>query len=180
MKSLNLYWLDKADHLLAPADVASLTLDDPALSLLSNLRIDSHVPAILAHEGFLSEQVSSKLVVNQDHQLVGIVSRQDLSEQNILRIQSESRMARQTILVADLMTPRAALLAMEYADLQQATVRDVLAALQAAGEAHCLVLDRHSHNIHGMISVTDIAARLHQPVVIERQPTVINLCSLPT
>lgn len=180
MKNLSLGNLQQADHLLSPSQLPALTLNDSALVLLNNARIDYHVPAVLARAGLLSEEVSAKLVVDSSHHLVGVIMREQVSEQNILRLQSENRVTRDDILVKDVMHPRALLLAADYAEIKTATVGDVISAMRKAGENQLLVRDPISHEIHGMIAMADIIQRLHKDVVVEKPPTVLNLCSLQT
>lgn len=156
MKALTLYWLDTMDQLNHRRATKESSLQSPALSLLSQQCIDSSLPAILAQETFRSEWVSAKLVVNQEHQLLGIVSAAHLSEQNILRLQSEQRIPRAEILIHDLMQARADILVMDYQDIQTASVYDVAVALKAAGQPHCLVVDRGAHIVHGFFSIQDV------------------------
>jgi CBS domain containing-hemolysin-like protein len=86
-----------------------------------------------------------------------------------------SGVSRSKLLVNDLMRERLSLRSIEISDLEQATVGDVIHTLQENGEQHCLVIDRAKHNIRGLISASDIARRLHLPVVIEQTPTFISI-----
>lgn len=180
MKNISLGNLQQADHLLSPSQLPTLTLNDKALDVLNTARIDYHMPAVVAGESFLSEEVSAKLVVDSDHQLVGVVTREHVSEQNILRLQSQGRVTRDAILVNDVMQPRALLLAADYAEIKAASVADVVAAMRKTGESQLVVRDPITHAIHGMITMADIVQRLRKDVVVDKPPTILNLCSLQT
>lgn len=168
MKNLPLHTLQKNDHLYSPQQLPVISLQSPALSVLNTLRIDSHIPAVLARDSLLSEEVSAKLVVNAEHQLIGVITRAQLSEQNILRVQASNRQKRTELLVSDVMIPRSLLHAVELQVLQQASIADVIAALRKAGEDQLLVLDGHNHEIHGMLVMSDISQRLHMPLINEK------------
>jgi CBS domain containing-hemolysin-like protein len=73
------------------------------------------------------------------------------------------------------MRHRTSLRSIDITDLQGASVGDVIHTLQENGEQHCLVIDRKSHHIRGMISASDIARRLHLPVIIEQTPTFASI-----
>lgn len=155
MKTLTLHWLNNENQLSQHRAHKVISVNNPALSLLSQQCIDSCLPAILAQKTFHSEQVSAKLVVNPSHQLLGIISAAHLSEQNILRIQSEQRIARDEVLIRDLMQIRTNILAIDYEDAKAASIHDVAIALKATGQTYCLVADRQVSVIHGFLSMQD-------------------------
>ncbi|HDY84001.1 MAG TPA: hypothetical protein ENH48_13730 [Halieaceae bacterium] len=67
------------------------------------------------------------------------------------------------------MRPRATLDALAYADLELATVGDIINSLQHYAHQHCLVVDKASHRLRGILSVSDIAKKLK--IKIELQHT---------
>jgi Mg2+/Co2+ transporter CorC len=84
-------------------------------------------------------------------------------------------MAREDITVRDLMIPRSQQKVVNYQQLVDATIGDVLDALQTNGTLHCLVVDQEQHHIRGIISASDIARRLHIPVEIATPTTFVDI-----
>lgn len=180
MKQLTLYSLDAQDHLVQPDDFISPELNTPALTWLTDFK--QHQPTLLEADTLATDAVMMlerehshlKLVVDAQEELVGLITSQQLSAQNIMRrvVLGE---ARSEITVRDLMLPRQQLRALAYQDLQHCSVADVLHTLQREGEAYCLVLERDSHQIRGVLSSENIASRLKLPVQVTPAPTFLQL-----
>lgn len=172
MKPLNVYRLDPVDHLVQPREFTDLDEQSPALSLMTDYRIhqphtiNADVAAVGVAKLMAMEGVNCKLVVDQQHEFVGLLTAERLSEQYILVAQTLQGVERTEVTASDMMLPRASIPALDYEALKSATVRDLVRALHESGETHCLVLDRDQHHIRGVISVDDIADRLHQEVSI--------------
>jgi CBS domain containing-hemolysin-like protein len=180
MKTLQMHSLDSVDHLVQPDEAEPVTLASPALLIFTDfnksqpLMIDSHSRATEAEHEMRKAHVKLKFVVDQSLEMIGVVSFQDLSADTVIKLVA-SGVSRDEILVTDLMRPRSVLRSIDISDLEKATVGDVIHTLQENGEQHCLVIDRTKHHIRGLISASDIARRLHLPVVIEQTPTFISI-----
>lgn len=183
MKKLNVYQLDSLDHLIQPREFSDLDEQSPALDLMTDFRlhqphtINADVSAVGVARLMSMEGVSAKLVVNQRHEFVGLLTAERLSEQHILAAQTRLGAERRELTAADMMLPRASIPALDYEALREARVQDLVSALRDAGEAHCLVLDRTQHHIRGVISIEDVAERLHREIAVKSKPSIAGaLC----
>jgi hypothetical protein len=75
------------------------------------------------------------------------------------------------------MRPRAKLKAMDYKQLSNAKIGDVIDVLKESGEQHCLVVDRAKHQIWGIVSSSDNARKLCLNIDIQSKPTFANIHS---
>lgn len=181
MRKLTVYTLDQVDHLVQPAEFQDATLTSPALSIFTDFRtsnpmlLDADTNAVEAEEMMRQEHNSLKLVVDRQQEMVGVLSSDHFTSQYLMQHVSKDVKARD-LRVADLMRPRDAVMALSYQQIQHCTVGDVLHTLQQKGEAYCVVIDRDSHQIRGIISAREITNRLHiQPVQIEKTPALLNM-----
>ena len=180
MKTLQMYSLERIDHLLQPYEVEQVTVDSPAMLIFTDfeksqpLMIDAETGAAEAEQEMRKAHVKLKFVVDKSLEMIGVVSFHDLSSEAVIKIVAGG-VSRDEILVTDLMRPRSTLRSIDFADLEQATVGDVIHTLQENGEQHCLVTDKEHHHIRGLISASDIARRLHLSVIIEQTPTFASI-----
>ncbi|KKO44815.1 histidine kinase [Arsukibacterium ikkense] len=180
MKKLALFPVEPIDHLVQPGQFDQAKLTSPALQLVSDFKqsqpdmINDAVAASDVLALMQLERCKLKLVVDEHGELSGIIHLEQLSDQAIMR-----RVAlgdnRQEIKVADLMQPRQRIKALAWQQLQHCTVADVLNTLQSTGEQHCVVVDRETHQIRGVISAQDIARRLQLPWHNRQAPTFLQL-----
>ncbi|GAA3546157.1 CBS domain-containing protein [Zobellella aerophila] len=180
MKTLSLYPVEAIDHLVLPSDFTGASLNTPVLELVNDFKhsppaiIDANTPATGALEMMHHEHAKLKLVVDEKGELVGLIGLEQLSGQSMIR-QVANGNSRHEIQVADLMRPRKQLKALAYQQLQESTIADVIAALKSSGEQYCLIIERDSHHIRGVISAQDIAERLHISLDINKAPTFLNI-----
>lgn len=180
MKTLPLYAVANTDHLVLPSDFNGADLNTPALELVNDFKhsapaiIDADTSAADTLEMMQHEHSRLKLVVDNTGKLVGLIALEQLSGQAIMRRVANGDL-RHEILVSDLMYPREQLKALAYQQLQTCTIANVIATLQHSGESYCLIVERHSHQIRGVISAEDIAERLHIPLNINKTPTFLNI-----
>lgn len=184
MKNLTLYPVDTGDHLVRPDEFDDITLESPALALLTDFKshrphvVETHTFAAEAAERMLCENIYLKLVVDREGELVGLVSYDELSDQNILLRQVTTRVMRNDVVVADVMLPRKMIQAISYEDFKRATVADIITLLQRNGQQHYIVVDRDQHHIRGVVSSKEIARRLHTAITIEQKPSVADMASV--
>jgi CBS domain containing-hemolysin-like protein len=166
MKNLQLHDLDNIDNIVSPEHFEQLSLNSSAISIFTDFKthkalvIEDDALAIDVLKLMLKAHVRMKVVISQSKEMLGIISTNELSEQNIIAEIGKGS-ERDEILVRDLMVPRKQLHAFDYSELENATVYDVILALKNYGLRHCLVLDREHHHIRGVISASDIARKLH-------------------
>lgn len=181
MRTLTAYTLDQIDHLVQPAEFQDATLKSPALSIFTDFRssnpmlLDENTPALEAEEMMRHERSQLKLIVDSNREMVGVLSSDQFSSQNLMRLVNKDVKAKD-LTVKDVMQPRAEVMGLSYQQLQHCTVGDVLNTLQKAGEPYAVVIDHENHQIRGIISARDITARLHiAPVQIEKAPTLLTM-----
>ncbi|MCX4187015.1 CBS domain-containing protein [Methylophaga sp. OBS4] len=180
MKKIHLMALDNVEHLVQPEDFNEITIDSPALTIFTDFKqhlplvIDADTPAMQADYLMKKAHVRLKLVVDENNELIGTISLQELNGQHIQILQNQG-IDREDINVRDLMIPRSQQKVVNYQQLVDATIGDVLDALQKNGTSHCLVVDKDQHQIRGIISASDIARRLHIPVEIATPTTFIDI-----
>jgi CBS domain containing-hemolysin-like protein len=184
MKNLRLHPVNTVDHLVHPDEFDDVTLSSPALSVITDYKyhrphvVESHLGAVEVADQMFYENIRFKLVIDRSDDLVGLVSSEELSEQNILLHQVGARIKRNEVLVADVMLPREVVSAIPYTDFARATVADIIALLQRHGQQHCFIVDQDNHHIRGVVSTTEIARRLHIPVIVDQQPCVASMAAV--
>lgn len=186
MKSLSVFALAADDHLVQPEQFQDVKASTPALAILTDFRnhkphmVDSHLEASEALEMMLAEDVRNKLVVDDSKEFIGVISRDDLSEHNLLCKQVELRVKRDELLVHDLMLPRHRIRAIDYDQFKKATVADIVSTLKKSHQEYLLVVDKDEHHIRGIVSSRDISSRLHMPVEIEKELTFVDIFTAVT
>jgi len=180
MKKIHLMALDNVEHLVQPEDFNEITTNSPALTIFTDFKqhlpllIDADTPAIQADYLMKKAHVRLKLVVDENNELIGTISLQELNDQHIQILQNQG-INREDINVRDLMIPRSQQKVVNYQQLVNATIGDVLDVLRKNGTLHCLVVDSDQHQIRGIISASDIARRLHIPVEIATPTTFVDI-----
>ena len=182
MHQINLFPVSRVAHLVRPEEFHELSPLSSALEFFTDfkkhipLTIDGSTPAESVETLMGQAHVKLKLVVDGDGEFIGTISLDDLDEQHFMA-RVALGYAHQDILVKDLMRPKAEIMALSLADLEQATINDVIKALQQKGQQHCLVVDNSTTQIRGLISASDVARRLRIPIRIERVPTFVDIFS---
>lgn len=180
MKKVNLLPLDQVEHLVQPEDFHEVTVDSPALTIFTDFKkhmprvIEADTPAVQASYLMKKAHVRLQLVVDKGNELIGTISLKELDGQHLQILQNQG-ISRQSIIVRDLMIPRSQQKVVDYQQLVDANIGDVLDALQLNGTLHCLVVDREEHHIRGIIAASDIARRLHVPIEIEKPATFVDI-----
>lgn len=184
MKKLTIFSVDAVDHLVQPDEFNDVTTESPALTILTDFRshrphvVESHISAVEALELMQLEKISVKMVVDLDNEFIGLISSEDLSEQNILLTQVANSESREEVLVADLMHSRHLVNAIHYDDFQRSSVADIIYTLQRHGQQYCIIVDHNHHHIRGLVSSDEISRRLHQPVYVQRKSNFLDIFSM--
>jgi predicted transcriptional regulator len=172
MKTLSLLDLEKIDNIATPEQIQEVHINSPAISIFTDfhqnkpLMIDAATLAVDAINLMLKEHVHMKIVVTAEEDFLGVISSNEVSDQNIMAKITHG-FSRDDLLVSDVMIPRSSLYAFSFEELKRAKVNDVIQALKHYKVRHCLVLDQEHHHIRGVISSSDIARKLKLPITID-------------
>ena len=182
MHQINLFPVSRVAHLVRPDEFHELSPLSSALEFFTDfkqhvpLTIEGSTPAEAVETLMRQAHVKLKIVVDGEGEFIGTISLEDLDDQHFM-----ARIAlgfiHKEILVMDLMRPKADIMALSLKDLEEATINDVIKALQQRGQQHCLVVDHSATQIRGLISASDVARRLRIPIRIERVPTFVDIFS---
>lgn len=180
MRKLEFYNPDPAAHLVWPNESRDVNLDSSALTVFTDFKenrplvIDAHCSAIEAERLMLEEHVRLKLVINADRDFLGVVSLADLNSQELLKKVAKG-FSRNELKVVDFMRPRESLRVLDYEEVARSTVADLVETLKGNYQQHCLVIDRSSHEIRGVVSASDLARRLRLPLDINRNSSFFGI-----
>lgn len=170
-KSVDLAWPE--NHQIVSQDSSSLSIFTD-FTVTRPLLIESSASAYEAEEFMLKAHVKFKLVVNEQNKFLGVVAMEDLKRPDFL-VRMAAVYNRESLKISDVMRPRDTLEALSYADLEQATIGDVVTFLQEYNYQHCLVIDKAMHLIRGLISVGDIARKLNAKTHPDRPSSFAEL-----
>ena len=182
MRKLNFYPTEPIDELAWPEESKQITEDSPALEVFTDftqskpLVIDAQTTAVEAEQLMLKAHVRLKLVVDSDNHFLGVISLDDINQQEQVK-QIANGAQRMELALTDFMHPRESIKAFDFHELSQACISQVIDALQESGERHCLVVDHQTHKIRGIISASDIARKLHLPINIASKSSFVDIFS---
>lgn len=151
--------------------VEPLQLDSPATYVMTDFSRRS--PRIIDGDTSIDETINimnkihvrSKLVVDKDLNLIGIVDLADLLSRKVLMTANQKGVKRADITVSDVMVKTSELHAVKLQKIQSSSIGDVLATMRSLGEPHLLVYDNDKHT-RGVISAADIGRALKIPLDI--------------
>ncbi len=170
--TLNTHSVTNVDHLTSPDDFYDVTLDSPALNILTDFKmyrplfIHGDTDIVKAKELMEESNVKWEIVVDSKRYFLGTLNLDDISGQNLLALTSKNRPP-EDISVLDVMSPRNALKAISIQDMQKATVADVVQTLKDEHCEHFLVTNPETHRIRGVLAANEIARRLHRPTSVQ-------------
>ena len=151
-------------------------IDSPAVDVMTDL---TKVTAVIilpgdtvdeAHRRMIQCGVRLLLVVDADRRVHGILTANDVLGEKPVQTAVQQGVHRSDVQVRDIMTPRAALEALDIREVQGATVGHIVATLKAAGRQHTLVVDQDAtgrQRVRGMFSATQIARLLGVAITTE-------------
>lgn len=177
MKTLQTYTLNTLEIndnslVLREDSAASAALMNFSHSTRMTLHADLPVPD--AYKIMEAENCQINYVVNDHHELLGIVSRNWLSSDNLMKYTDKSH-GPSFWSVFDLMLPIAELPAVSEAQLQDFSVIDVLETFRSIQRDFLLVLDANGQ-MRGLLSAEDIIARLqHTPTFRDKGGEVLAI-----
>lgn len=152
-----------------------VTLDSPAVEVMTDLAqvaavtIEPSASVLAANEYMIARAVRSLFVTAPDGHILGLVTTTDILGERPVRVSHERGVKRNELLVADVMTPLDAIVALRMEDVRAAKVGHIIASLKQAGRHHELVAETHANGqvrIRGIFSASQIARQLGVPLQI--------------
>jgi len=152
-----------------------LGLDDPALDLLTDFHLTPaiSVRATAQIDNALTQMIRDRVrllfIVDAEFSLLGAITSYDIQGEKPLRyLQSrDCRIgicSREDILVQDIMTPVQKWKVIDFDQLRDATVADVVEAFKASGQRHLIVVDavsgRDAQVVRGLFSLSTLERAL--------------------
>lgn len=158
------------------AALEHVSMDSPALEVMTDLRrsravtIAPDTPVATALTVMIHANVRLLVVLDPTRLICGLVSARDLGGEEPLRIAARERIAHEAVRVAQVMTPVAAMRPLDLAEVEHATVRDVVRHLVETRRQHALVLERvgaAEYAACGLFSATQIGRQLGHELVLD-------------
>ena len=143
-----------------------VTLDDPALSVMTDLQHVSvatttpEEPIEEAHANMIRRGVRLLFVLDNAGVVQGVITATDLLGEKPMRFTQERRVPHSEIRVADIMTPAAHLEAIKLQDLGSMRVGHVVATMRAVRRQHLMVSESDGRRIRGLFSASQVARQL--------------------
>jgi CBS domain-containing protein len=163
---LTLTALEPGARVAEPVSPGRVTLDDPAFSVMTDLR---EVSAAItrpdesidqAHAQMIRRGVRLLFVLERGGAVAGILTATDLLGEKPVRFMRDRGVSHAEILVEDIMTPAATLDALSLVDVAQMRVGHIVATLQAVGRRHLIVAEDGGRRIRGIFSTSQLARQL--------------------
>ncbi len=147
-----------------------VNLEDPAIEVMTDF---TKVTAISVNpcanleqtrERMISSGVQMLFVTNQYHEVLGLITVNDLSGPKPMQVLSENGGKMEDVMVRDIMTPRLKLEALEFTEIQKSRVGDLLETFKRMGRQHALVVEHDTASdkqiIRGVLSTTQLSKQL--------------------
>jgi CBS domain containing-hemolysin-like protein len=182
MNTLSLNSIGKINKFASPEETNEMTLTSSALAFFTDftltepLVIESSLSAVDTMQLMKKSHVRLKLVLDENGDLLGIVSADDLLERKIVQKLGKGDI-RQDLSVTDFMAPTDKLRVLEYSDVKKSNIAQVIQTLKNSGQQHCLVVDSDAALIRGLFSVSDISRKLKINIDVQDQPSFSKLAS---
>ena len=154
-----------------PGESISLTLDDPALRVMTDLK-QTRVITVgpknsieFAHDLMMHAGIRMLVVIDDNSTLLGLITYRDIVGEKPVAIINRDNINRKDIEVQQVMTPLSELNPFLYSEVQHATIRHVIFQLRDVSRQHAIVIEEmdggdSSYFIRGIFSVTHIGRLL--------------------
>lgn len=145
-----------------------VSAESAALDVMTDLTrtapatIRAQAPLAGANQFMITRGVRLLLVVDDRENVLGVITATDILSEKPLRAATERGVRRNELTVADVMTPVAAVEAIDFDDLRGAHVGHVLETLQHSGRQHALVVEKEGARtmVRGIFSASQVARQL--------------------
>jgi CBS domain-containing protein len=149
----------------AQAQPGKVSVESPALEVMTDLgrttpaTIRSQAPLAGANQFMITRGVRLLLVVDDQENVLGVVSATDILGERAMRVATARGLRRDELAVADVMIPAEQVEVIALEDAAAARVGHVLETLRRAGRQHALVVDTE-RMVCGIFSLSQIARQL--------------------
>lgn len=147
-----------------------VSLEDPAIEVMTDftkvtaISVNPCANLEQARERMISSGVQMLFVTNQYHEVLGLITANDLSGPKPMQVLSENGGKMEDVMVRDIMTPRLKLEALEFTEIQKSRVGDLLETFKRMGRQHALVVEYDAASekqiIRGVLSTTQFSKQL--------------------
>lgn len=146
----------------------------PAIEVMTDLRtvaaatIGPDTALADANQAMILRGVRSLFVVDAQRAMIGLVTATDLLGENPIRLSAQRGVRPADLTVRDLMTPAAAVEAVNIDDVMRSEVGHVVATLKHSGRQHLMVVQYEGPgrvSVRGLFSATQIARQLGIPIL---------------
>jgi CBS-domain-containing membrane protein len=163
---LTLTRLEQGSRVAEPMTPGRVTLDDPAFSVMTDLREVSAATTRpdetidTAHAIMIRRAVRLLFVLDDHATVCGVITATDLLGEKPIRFMQARGVSHSEILVEDIMTPASMLEALGILDVAQMRVGHIVATLKAVGRKHLMVSEDGGRRIRGLFSASQTARQL--------------------
>jgi CBS domain-containing protein len=163
---LTLSPLTAGARIAQPNAPGRVTLDDPAFSVMTDLREVSAAttapeePIDAAHAVMIRRGVRLLFVLDAQAALAGIITATDLLGVKPMRFMQSHGVAHAEVQVRDIMTPASQLDALTLLDVAQMRVGHIVATLKAVRRQHLTVAEDGGTRVRGLFSASQVARQL--------------------
>jgi len=163
---LTLALLEPGARVAEPMTPGRVTLDDPAFSVMTDLREVSAAATRpedtidAAQAQMIRRAVRLLFVLEASGAVAGVITATDLLGEKPVRFMQARGVSRQEVLVEDIMTPASMLEALPLLEVAQMRVGHIVATLKAVGRKHLMVAEDGGRRIRGLFSTSQLARQL--------------------
>jgi CBS domain-containing protein len=163
---LTLTPLEQGARVAAPMTPGRVTLDDPAFSVMTDLREVSAATTTpeetmgQAHAQMIRRGVRLLFVLDPSGAVVGVITATDLLGEKPIRFMQSRGVSHAEIQVEDIMTPASMLEALPLIDIAQMRVGHIVATLKKVRRQHIMVAEEGGRRIRGLFSASQVARQL--------------------
>ena len=149
---------------VTPMSPALLAMTDLTRVTPATIELDASLHK--AEERMKHAQVRLLFVLDEERELLGLVTLNDIHGERPLRVQRELDITHAEIRVRDIMTPLGRLETLAMHEVEDARIGDIIQTLKRSGRQHALVVERTREGavIRGIFSATRISRQLGMPV----------------
>lgn len=146
-----------------------VSAQSPAMHVMTDLTrvapatIRPQAPLAGANQFMIARGVRLLIVLDEQEQVLGILSAADILGERAMRAVTERGLRRDELTVADVMLPAEAVEVIALADAASARVGHVVETLRRAGRQHALVVDAE-RKVRGIFSLSQVARQLGVPL----------------
>jgi len=164
--ALTLAPLNPGARIAHPNAPGCVTLDDPAFSVMTDLREVSAAttspeePIDSAHAVMIRRGVRLLFVLDAQSSVVGIITATDLLGVKPMQFMQSRGVTHAEVQVRDIMTPAARLDALALLDVAQMRVGHIVATLKAVRRQHLTVAEDGGSRVRGLFSASQVARQL--------------------